>query len=204
MRAAVYVRYHSGDGFGHVGWAFDWPPDLVSAGSVENHSGAFDTPAQRMGFWSSFTQDPTHRMRELLYDDVKYVDIGDADPVKAYRVVLWIKTQPFRAIHRNCLDDTYDVMRAFGLRHLDPPSRALIPKEWFQRFPGTLAHLADFRWRDDPDLTPSRSNVTLSLSKGDPAPTLARQQALKPLQPSWRRPWHPKFHLLNLRRLLAR
>lgn len=195
MRAAVYVRYHSGDGFGHVGWAFDWSPDLVSAGAVENHSGAFDTPAAHMGFWSAFTQDPTHRMRELLYDDVKYVDIESADPVKAYRVVLWIKTQPFRAIHRNCLDDTYDVLRAFGVRGLDAPSRDLIPKEWFNRFRGTLAHVSEFDWHDDP------ASVITSRSKN---PKPVEGVSLNPLQPSWRRPWHPKFHLLNLRKLFVR
>jgi hypothetical protein len=188
MRAAVYVRYHSGDGFGHVGWAFDWSPQLVGAGAVENHSGAFDTPAARMGFWSSFMPDPTPRMRELLYDDVKYVDLYEARPVKAYRVVLWIRTQPFRAVHRNCLDDTYDVLRAYGVRHLDPPSRDLIPKEWFKRFPGTLAHVSDFHWRD----------VTHSQSVAEHT-----GPQLTPLCPSWRRPWHPKFHLLNLQKLFV-
>jgi hypothetical protein len=200
MRAAVYVRYHSGDGFGHVAWAFDWSPHLVSVGAVENHSGAFDTPAARMGFWNAFTPDPTPRMGELLYDDVKYVDLDEVRPVKAYRVALWIKNQPFRAIHRNCLDDTYDVLRAYGVRHLDPPSRDLIPKEWFKRFPGTLAHVSDFRWDENRTVAPpfnEKQARGLEPVEGNP-------NILKPLRPSWRRPWHPKFHLLNLQKLFAR
>lgn len=190
MRAAAYVRYHSGDGFGHVGWAFDWSAGSVNAGAVENHSGAFDTPVSQMGFWTDFSSDPTPRMRELLYDDVKFVDVDDANPIAAYRVVLWIKRQPFRAIHRNCLDDTYDVLRAFGVRNMDAPSRDLIPNEWFKRFRGTLAHTSEYRWHD----------AQMPAAAVDPP----EANSLPPLYPQWRRPWHPQFHLLNLQKLLRR
>jgi hypothetical protein len=192
MRAAAFVRYHSGDGFGHLGWAFDWSARSVNAGAVENHSGGLETPAADMGFWSDFFADPMPRMREHRYDDLKYVDIDDADPVRAYRVVLWVKTQPFRALHRNCLDDTYDVLRAFGLQHLDPPSHDLFPKEWFARFQATQAHVAAFQWRDG-------ANASTAASDGEPD-----TRSLQPLCPPWRRPWHPDFHLLNVRKLLVR
>jgi hypothetical protein len=189
MRAAAFVRYHSGDGFGHLGWAFDWSPDRVNAGAVENHSGGLETPAANMGFWTDFYSDPMPRMREHRYDDLKYVEIDDADPVQAYRVVQWIRTQPFRAVHRNCLDDTYDVLRAFGVEHLDPPSHDLFPKEWFARFHGTLAHVSDFEWTHDACFD------KLSMTENP--------ESVQPLRPPWRHPWHPEFHLLNVRKLLV-
>jgi hypothetical protein len=37
MRAAAFIRYHSGDGFGHIRWAFDFDPPQANAGSVESH-----------------------------------------------------------------------------------------------------------------------------------------------------------------------
>lgn len=188
MRAAAFVRYHSGDGFGHLGWAFDWSPRSVNAGAVENHSGGLETPSAKMGFWTDFFDDPMPRMREHGYDDLKYVELDDADPVLAYRVVLWVKRQPFRALHRNCLDDTYDVLRAFGVEGMDPPSHDIVPKEWFARFHGTLAHVADFEWSKARDASPQPK----------PAPG-----SLGPLRPTWRRTWHPDFHVLNVRKLLV-
>lgn len=130
-------------------------------------------------------------MREDRYDAFKYVDIEDADPVRAYRVVLWVKTQPFRALHRNCLDDTYDVLRAYGVQGLDPPSHDIFPKEWFARFHGTQADLADFQWHTGERASPAPSN-------GEPG-----DGSLQPLRPPWRHPWHPEFHLLNVRKLLV-
>lgn len=184
MRAAVFVRYHSGDGFGHVGWAFEVEPGLVDAGSVENHSGHIFTPASEMGFWNGCFADPVTQLQTHGYDDIKWLDVENANPRMAYRTVLWIKHQAYRALHRNCEDDVYDVLRAYGIDHLALPSIVWFPKTWFHRFRGALAHLSQYEWpgcggNNDAHVFPYA----------------------KPWQPTWRRPWHPHFHALKLDRL---
>ena len=193
MRAAAFIRYHSGEGFGHVGWAFDFGADVANAGSVENHSGHIISSSKEMGFWSVFSREPTQDMRLRAYDDVKAIDVPDADPVRAYRTVLWIQTMGYRAFTRNCEDDVYDVLRAFGVRNLAPPSWLWFPKSWFKRFRGELAHVADFSWP--------------SAGEGDePAPTVNVPDIvhLEPWHPTWRRPWHADFNLFHLRSLQKR
>lgn len=187
MRAAVFIRYHSGDGFGHLGWAFEVPGGLVSAGSVENHSGHVFTPASRMGFWNSLYGDPTVPMRDHGYDDLKWIDVDAADPILAYRTVQWIKHEAYKALHRNCEDDVYDVLRAFGVDDLALPSIIWFPKSWFGRFRGALEHAASYRW-PQPASAPRAST-------GD------EFEAQIAWQPTWRRPWHPHFHGLKIQKL---
>lgn len=182
MRAAAFVRYRSGDGFGHVGWAFDAGDGLTHAGSVENHSGHIFTPADKMGFWDECTADPTRSMRERAYNDLKWVDVPAANPVRAYRTVLWIEREAYKVLHRNCEDDVYDVLRAFGVERLPPPSFIWFPKTWFGRFCGTLEHASEYRW------PPCERGI-------------ARQSSLEPWQPTWRRAWHPHFHALKLQKV---
>ncbi len=129
MRAAAFVRYHSGDGFGHVGWAFNVGDGVANAGSVENHSGHLFSPSKDMGFWSQFMRDPATAMRSREYDDVKSVDVANADPVLAYRTTLWIQQTGYRAIFRNCEDNVYDVLRAYGVPNLTPPSWSLVSQK---------------------------------------------------------------------------
>jgi hypothetical protein len=178
-----------------VGWAFDIDETCVNAGSVENHSGHIFSPSADMGFWSKFTDDPTPHMRAQKYDDVKYLDVPNADPVLAYRTVLWIKTAGYRAIFRNCEDDVYDVLRAYGITGLTPPSLLWFPKSWFKRFRGDLAHVSEFAWPTDAHCHGEPT---------EPLPSMSRLDTLTPWQPTWRRPWHPDFHALKLNRFFGR
>jgi len=182
MKAAAFVRYRSGDGFGHVGWAFEVGDGRVNAGSVENHSGHLFTPAPQMGFWNGCFADPVDQMRARRYDDLKWIDVPHPDPMRAYATVLWIEHQAYRALFRNCEDDAYDVLRAYGVEGLPPPMFAWLPKTWFSRFHGVLERLPDYRWRP---------------TSGDSQPL----ENAVPWRPTWRRPWHPDFHALKLTRV---
>lgn len=194
MRAAAFIRYHSGQGFGHVGWAFHFDPPNANAGSVENHSGHWFTPATKMGFWSKLCTNPVVHMREREYDDVKYIDIPNGDPILAYRTVLWIRENAYRAWFRNCEDDVYDVLRAYGVENLTPPSLVWFPKSWFKRFRGTLQHVADFKW----DGEVGHREIT------DDDELARRLKGLQPWHPTWRRPLHLDFQLLNIGILFRR
>lgn len=193
MRGAVFVSYHSGDGFGHMGWAFE-NGDSVDAGSVENHSGHIFTPASEMGFWNGRFSDPVAEMRKRGYNDLKWVEVENADPLLAYRTVLWIEREAYRAPHRNCEDDVYDVLRAYGLKNLAAPTLIWFPKSWFKRFHGALEHLPEFAW-------PARPRyLGASIPQHDTS-LGAHDSAAKPWRPTWRRPWHRHFHGLKLRGL---
>lgn len=181
------MRYHSGDGFGHVGWAFDMG-DGVDAGSVENHSGHLFTPAGDMGFWNGRFSDPVAEMRKRGYNDLKWVEVENADPVLAYRTVLWIEREAYKVLHRNCEDDVYDVLRAFGLENLPAPTLIWFPKSWFKRFRGALEHLPEFAWPRPRYL----GRVSIP----------AHDTSVRPWRPTWRRPWHRHFHALKLRGLM--
>jgi hypothetical protein len=187
MRAAVFVRYRSGDGAGHVGWAFDYdPPGRIDAGSVENHSGGIHTDASHMGFWNELGDDPVARMRKNEYDDVKFVDVDDADPVDAYQTVLWIEKHAYSAVLRNCLDDAYDVLRAFGVPDLEPPSHDWFPKNWFAHFRGTQRKVSEFQW-DEGQSAQTRPKFSVP----DP-------ESLEPEAPEWRNPLNSAFSLFRL------
>jgi hypothetical protein len=192
VRTAVFIRYHSGDGFGHVGWAFERGDGRVDAGSVENHSGHIFTPATQMGFWNECSADPIAQMRKRGYDDLKWIEVAGADPVRAYRTVLWIKHEAYRALHRNCEDDVYDVLRAYGVEHLVWPTLLWLPKSWFKRFRGELEHVREFAW------APLDCARGLSIPQDDNGDG----GGMGPWRPTWRRPWHPHFQLLSLRRVV--
>ncbi len=142
-----------------------------------------------MGFWTTFSADPTQDMRKRSYDDVKYMEVPNADPVLAYRTVLWIKHNGYRAFLRNCEDDVYDVLRAYGITDLTPPSLVWFPKSWFRRFRGSIAHVSDFSWSQ-----PAQTTLAEAAMPPD----------LQPWHPTWRRAWHFDFHLFNFKRLLGR
>jgi hypothetical protein len=186
-RAAVFVRYRSGDGAGHVGWAFEYDaPKRIDAGSVENHSGGIHADASHMDFWSELSSDPVACMRKNQYDDVKFVDVDDPDPVSAYETVLWIEKHAYTAILRNCLDDAYDVLRAYGVAGLEPPSHDWFPKNWFAHFNGTQRPVAEFDWHEG-RTEQAGGNQTLP----DP-------DSLEPQAPDWRNPLSAVFSLFRL------
>lgn len=181
------MRYHSGDELGHVGWAFDVGDGRVNAGSVENHSGHVFSPSTDDGFWTAIVDHPARPMRERTYDDVKYCDLPDdaCDPVRAYRVVLWIKTQAYRAALRNCEDDVYDVLRAYGVRNLPAPVLHWLPNRWFTVFDGVCVPVGELNW--DPKSTRAST----------PADPVAIED-LTPLRPPWRHPLRIEFHLFHV------
>lgn len=186
MKAAVFVRYHSGDGAGHVGWAFEAGGGCSMAGSVENHSGHIFTPAKNMGYWQARCENPRDPMRKRAYDDVKVIDVERANALAAYRTMLWIEREAYRVIHRNCEDDVYDVLRAFGAKQLPAPLMHWFPKSWFHAMHGRRSAVKELEWTAEP---------------GVPHQLPPDLQSAQPWCPPWRRPWHLHFHLLKLQRI---
>lgn len=185
MKAGAFVRYRSGDGAGHVAWAFDVDANHSVAGSVENHSGHIFTPATQMGFWGGVFGDPVDPMRSREYDDGKWIPVERPRPLDAYRTMLWIEHQAYRAVRRNCEDDVYDVLRSYGVKNLPPPMWHWFPRGWFRALHGTQTPVERFEWRRAVEKPGAQSHIANMLDTA------------KPKCPPWRRPWHPQFHLLK-------
>lgn len=189
MRCAAFVRYGGADGVGHVGWAFDFSANEINAGSVENPTGDPTSPPAQMGYWDEFCADPMPIILSKGYDDLKYVNLPKANPTSANLVAKWIGTEAYKVIGRNCLDDAYDVLRAYGVQNLPVPSHTLLPNQWFGIFEATLAHASSFVWQK-PRAHPFRERISRLLARLAPAKI-----------PTWRRTGHPDWH--DLRRRLA-
>lgn len=189
MRVAAFIRYSGANGLGHVGWSFDFDASQVNAGSVENPLGTPTCDPTDMGYWDVFCSDPIPEMAEKRYDALKYVDQTQADPSGAYRVAQWIKSLPYCVFGRNCLDDTYDVLRAYGVVGLPPPSNEWLPREWFEKLNATQASLVGFKWSNRPAAS------VLSLATLPLKDEVFSQ--LFPLMPSWRDPGSNDWHDLQ-------
>jgi hypothetical protein len=178
MRMAAFVRFDGADGLGHVGWAFDFGASNVNAGSVENPNGTPTCPPSTMNYWDEFFASPISTMQEKGYIALKYINLERANPVGAYRVAKWIGTQSYDVVGRNCLDDTYDVLRAYGAPELPPPSTDLLPDLWFNAVAAALAQVQGYDWtRNAPHGL--RERVGLAIARFAPMKI-----------PTWRRPGH--------------
>lgn len=190
--AVVFVRRSGARGIGHVGWAFDCGDGTFNAGSVENPRHTLRTPPVNMGFWTIRTADPIDPMRKRSYDEFKLITLDQGDPAYAWQVVAWVSQQPYEVIGRNCMDVTYDVLRALGVAHLPVPAHHWEPNHWFN-------HVHGQHYRIDAD------DVTLESDGHRPTligPVLPDREILidrplagvTPAVPRWRIANTPEWH----------
>ncbi len=185
MKVAAFVRYKGADGLGHVGWGFDYDDAYVNAGSVENPQGAPTSPLAAMGYWCAFLPNPIPTMLSKEYDSLKYLNLKNASPIRAYRVAKWIGTRPYDVVGCNCLNDTYDVLRAYGFPDLQPPSDDLLPDVWFGLLSAAFEQIQGYTWARSG--TPSlRERIGRAIAKAAPFHV-----------PTWRRAGSPEAHDLQ-------
>lgn len=180
MRATVFVRYGGAYDLGHVAWAFDMTEGVVNAGSVENPSGHSTAQPRSMEYWDATTPDPMPLIRKHAYDALKLKDLSSSNIIAAMRTAAWIGHQAYHVFERNCLDDVYDVLRAYGVPNLPLPSADLLPDKWFIDFRGEVERVADYVWRT-PAVSVWRRAVTHTIFKLAPAQ-----------MPTWRDANHPE------------
>ena len=136
--AIVFVRQTGAHGAGHVGWAFDCGDGTFNTGSVENPAHTLYTAPQKMGFWTIRTRDPIVPMRKRAYNAFKVIDLADGNPTYAWQVVAWASRKPYDIFGCNCMNVTYDVLRAFGVPYLPVPAHHWEPNHWFNHVQGQL------------------------------------------------------------------
>ncbi|HEY1986187.1 MAG TPA: hypothetical protein VGG85_12295 [Terracidiphilus sp.] len=116
-----------------MGWTFEYGNGSYCDGSVENQAGTPVSPPGETGFWSETVTDPDAPMKLKLYDAFKLFELDTGDTDQADKTVAWIATQPYIVVGRNCMDDTYDVLRSFGVPNLPMPMLEITPNHWFDQ-----------------------------------------------------------------------
>lgn len=156
MRAYVFNRRNGAQGFGHVGWAFQWNDGDFVCGATENPSGKEGGRGDGKGFWTCLYPQSgvvhhfsiAHDLpagHAPAYDTYKILDFTGGDAKKAWGTALWCKDQEFRlwpgigtlpGRGRNCMDDAYDILAAFGVPNLPWPTSNPWPNKWFDAIGG--------------------------------------------------------------------
>lgn len=139
--ALVFVRSTGAHGIGHVGWAFSYGDGTFNTGSVENPLHTLRTNPLAMGFWTMRTRDPIEAMRARKYDGYKVIELESGDIMYAWQVVGWVAQKPYDLFGENCMNATYDVLRAYGVVHLPAPAHHWEPNHWFHHVSGTYYHI---------------------------------------------------------------
>lgn len=184
--AMIFVRRAAAYGIGHVGWSFALQgfalqEGIFNAGAVENHGGGLITQPTDMGFWMVHTPDPIGEMRARHYDEYKVIEVDSAHPPHAEGVAHWISRQAYEALGRNCMDDTYDILRTYGVIDLPLPATHWEPNYWFDAIKGRHFYI-----KGSGLLANATNRLTQTANRppaSHPAPTIT-------IRPVWRDPAH--------------
>jgi hypothetical protein len=194
VRAGAFVRRDGASGLGHVGWSFEYNDGSYCDGSVENQAGTPISAPGETGFWSQRVVDPDVPMRLRAYDAFKLFEIANGTPDEADKTVAWIATQPYLVIFRNCMDDTYDVLRSYGVSGLPLPLLEITPNRWFDQL-SAVSQPVTQQALQQAGLLPSAQ--IQSVRAAEPKPPAHA--------PAWRTPGTPEWRALHeelLRRTL--
>jgi len=133
--ARVYNRRTGAHGAGHVGWAFQVEDGLWEAGAVER--GGTITPPGRSGYWSLVMEDPNPRMFTLNYDSYKEFEVMSPSVPLARVEEAEVSRRFFNLILHNCMQDTYNVLKAYGA-NLPPINKRwdFKPNDWYNLLSG--------------------------------------------------------------------
>ncbi|MEU1479054.1 hypothetical protein [Streptomyces sp. NPDC005760] len=157
--ACVFVKPDGAQKFGHVGWGFKVPgTGRWVYGAVENPSGKLYTPpGGDIGAWHA--EGPYDRMlsemstSEHPYSRYRCTTSSTYDVDRARAMIRTVEARGFlvgvdprtgKLTSRDCLDATYDVLKAYRTRHLTRAPKLSIPNVWVEELWG---------WSDRP-LTP--------------------------------------------------
>lgn len=136
LRAAVFLRRAGAFGLGHLGWAFENVDGTFWVGSVENPGSQPVTPPESKGAWELRTRDPIGVISRFNYDEFKVLWVREPNPEGALKLVYALKAQPFYLFGRNCLNDTYDILKIYGVKGLPDVNLSYTPVSWYDRLPG--------------------------------------------------------------------
>ncbi|MFJ8779070.1 hypothetical protein [Streptomyces sp. NPDC102476] len=156
--ACVFVKPDGAQKFGHVGWGFKVPgTGRWVYGAVENPSAKLYTPPSGdIGAWHA--EGSYDRMLSDMSTDAYYPgtsehpysryrctrssshDVNNARAmirrVEARGFLVGVDPRTGKLTSRDCLDATYDVLKAYRTRHLPPAPELSVPNVWVEELWG--------------------------------------------------------------------
>jgi hypothetical protein len=156
--ACVFVKPDGAQKFGHVGWGFKVPgTGRWVYGAVENPSEKLYTPpGGDIGAWHA--EGPYDRMLSDMSTDAYYPgrsehpysryrctkssthDVNNARAmirtVEARGFLVGVDPRTGKLTSRDCLDATYDVLKAYRTQHLTPAPKLSVPNVWVEELWG--------------------------------------------------------------------
>ncbi|MFF7542496.1 hypothetical protein ACFZCU_02495 [Streptomyces canus] len=151
--ACVFVKPDGAQKFGHVGWGFKVPgTGRWVYGAVENPSAKLYTPpGGDIGAWHA--EGPYDRMlsdmstdaSEHPYSRYRCTQSSSHEVNNARAMIRAVEARGFlvgvdprtgKLTSRDCLDATYDVLKAYRTRHLTPAPKLSIPNVWVEELWG--------------------------------------------------------------------
>ena len=183
--ALVFNRPTGADGTGHVGWGFMLGDDTFLVGSVDNPPHTLHTSPDKMGFWAVRTRDPIGVARAHAYTEMKVIELDQGDSEEAVHVVAWHSHKPYKLFGCNCMDVSYDILRAFGLDNLPTPAHDWEPNHWFDHTQGRYDRIEgqSISLETDPK---GQAPTSVPLPAVDGRFTDVHE-AIEPTVPAWRR-----------------
>lgn len=184
---------------GHVGWGYEYPDRSWCIGSVEGPSwqGTFN------GFWARRMPDLRSSLMYFAemeaklaaeYDFYKLLTVSNGitpDYQAADRVVAWVRNQEYNLTGRNCMNSTYDVLRAFANcayngEQLPSPDWNWIPNGWFNAIKtNDYYKLPSRQYKFAKQDSYSGSELRLERDSAAPAWRVGETPSLKHNQPQW-------------------
>ncbi len=152
--ACVFVKPDGAQKLGHVGWGFRITgTNTWEYGAVENPTNKLYTPpGGDIGAWhttgsyarmlSDMSRDAhypghsTHPYSRYRCTGSSTSDVGTAQDmvrqVERRGFLVGVDPRTGKLTSRDCLDATYDVLRAYRTRHLTPAPKLYIPNVWVE------------------------------------------------------------------------
>ena len=131
---------------GHVGWGFLVNEEgALLFGSTENDSGQpYLPPGSNNGWWSQRASSEAEMIEviaERNYDAYKVATVRNCDPKGAELTAIETGTRGYIGTWNNCLDHTWDILAAYGVRDLALAQMYPTPNQWFAMVNGEYRNI---------------------------------------------------------------
>lgn len=135
-KACVFVRVSGAHGLGHTGWGYQSSTSTYTYGATENPSSSmFVEAGGDIGYWKesgSFTA-MVNAMKTRGYDEYTCTTVASRQPAAAAAEALVVSGGGYAAATNNCMDHTYRILTAYGVRFPAQPSWNWAPRVWFDK-----------------------------------------------------------------------
>lgn len=149
-RAYVFLRKDGaplpGGHAGHIGWGVRLAPGgPYFCGSTENQSGhPWVPPGGDNGWWGqeAATEEAMVQLfKERSYDAYKWATVRTCDAAAARQEAERQQGAGYAGLRNNCLDHSYQVLEAYGLKDLPWLQTHPAPSDWFAQFNGEYRNI---------------------------------------------------------------